>query len=134
MDTFQIGPWIGHLGMARDVLNRPMEVMTMKTAQLIGTLNARQSIYKLTPPAEDWDGNSVPYVVASKAIGWTGEDKPGTFSGGLTGANTCELLIFPSTPGGRITCFGEIGGSYQCPGGDAEALGDMGYTIVVFDG
>ena len=96
-----------------------------KTAQKIGELmDGRQTVYRLTPPAD-----GVETVVCSKAHGWTGEDAPGTFSGGMFGGNKCELLVFPGTLDG-ISDFGEIGGSYQCPGGDAEALGDMGYEIV----
>jgi hypothetical protein len=97
------------------------------TARKIGELGepgeGRQTVYSLTPPY-----NGLESVVCSKAIGWTGEDKPGTFSGGMFGGNSCELLVFPGTVDG-ISDFGEIGGSYQCPGGDEEALRDMGYTI-----
>lgn len=97
----------------------------MKAATRIKSVNERQTLYRLNPPH-----NGHEFVVCSKAIGWTGEDNPGSFSGPMFGQpNTCELLVFPATPDGFVTDFLEIGGSYQCPGGDVEALTDMGYAV-----
>jgi hypothetical protein len=101
--------------------------MSKKIATLIGRQQEdRQGIYQLSPPFGEHE-----YVVCSKALGWTGEDSPGTFAGGMFGANKCELLVFPSSSGGRISNWGEIGGSYQCPGGDKQALAEMGYEIAL---
>ena len=102
-------------------------------AKLIKVVSDSRNLYRLEPPLviNSYGGKEITheYVIASKAKGWTGEDLPGTFAGGMFGGNKCELLLFPSNTEGHITNWGEIGGSYQCPGGDKEALDELGYTI-----
>ena len=108
--------------------------MTSQVAQVHKVLSEKQTIYKLVPPFESTDWNGTPqvheFVVASKAHAWNPSAPPGktSFAAGFLGGNPHELLVFPSN-GETIGELVEIGGSYECPGGDAEALGDMGYSI-----
>ena len=73
-----------------------------------------QRLYKLDPPLND-DGYMIHWVVVSAA------DVP--FSGP-------ETYIFPADFTGKVTDWSELPGSQRGEVSHADALADMGYTVV----
>ena len=90
--------------------------MTEKNSQHVETLNARQSLYRLSHPVQSgWDDESekTSFVLVSCANGY---------------GHRNEILVFPAREDGSTISMGEIGGCY-CEESHASALAGMGFPL-----
>lgn len=74
------------------------------------------ALYKLDPPLLDDDGGTREFVVVSAAI--------------LPFSGEGETYIFPATPDGKVSDWGELPGSMRGTLDHADALEGAGYEIV----
>lgn len=88
-----------------------------KTATFIKDLRGfrgRARLYRLDPPAPDYDGNPREYVVVSAV--------DAMFSGP-------ETYIFPASAEGEVVDWLEMDGSFQGDLDHERALANAGYTV-----
>lgn len=80
----------------------------------ISPTGAQQRLYKVEPPMTDEEGGEHAYVIVSAVYAF------------LVGP---ETYIFPATPDGDVTSFGELSGSLRGTLEHEEALAAAGYTV-----